>query len=365
MKPIPHRRPNPALPRWAGALALLLLVACRGAGAPASAPLPRIADDDKARALAAIGVAPGWGRPERVPGAVNSDGWEDSAQIARDGRRLFFQYFPGDMFRIEQVFLFHRPKAQGGLGEEPALRSHYHRGPPRGVSPAYTSDTLQASLGADGRFGEPQRFAHARDGGNEWGVMTGDDGALWYVSHDPTVQLNMDLYRNGLRLAIPGREKFQEDNPHFAITPHGRELFFDGNDRPAAKGQGDLWVTRQQGEGFDGGGRWSEPERLAAPVNGDKTTEVQPHLTADGRTLYFTSSRGERIGIWRAERRGANAWAEPEAVLWPTAKGGVHAWGLGEPTLTADGAWLYFVVVYTDGRGHFDADVARVRRQTP
>ena len=37
-------------------------------------------------------------------------------------------------------------------------------------------------------------------------------------------------------------------------------------------------------------------------------------------------------------------------------------WGVGEPTLTADGAWLYFVAVFKIKGGEFDADVARVWR---
>jgi hypothetical protein len=35
---------------------------------------------------------------------------------------------------------------------------------------------------------------------------------------------------------------------------------------------------------------------------------------------------------------------------------------VGEPTLTADGRWLYFVALFTNDRGEFDSDVMRVER---
>lgn len=341
-------------------LPALLLGACRQAGDGARQPaLPEAQAPEqvaayKAAAIAEIGVAPGWGRPELVT-SVNTVGWEDSAYISPDGQSLYFQYFPGDMFRIEDVFRFHRPVAQGGLGADARQLHRYHRGPMRGVSPAYTSDTLVARAEGAG-FAAPQRFAHSRDGRNEWGVMIDGEGAYWYVSHDPSRELNMDLYRNDQLLPIPGRDKFHEDNPHFVVSNHGRELFFDSGNRPQAKGKSHIWVTRESA------GRFEEPVMLPPPINLPGSTEVQPHVGPDGR-LYFTSARDGTIAIYAAARTGASNWAEPQKLLWTTRKSGSRAWGVGEPTLTADGQWLYFVVVFEDGRQSFDADIARVRRK--
>jgi hypothetical protein len=310
----------------------------------------------KARAVAEIGVGLEWGTPELVV-SVNSNGWEDSAYISPDGEALFFQYFAGDMFHMDKVFKYHRPVAQGGLGADPKQRDRFHNGPTRGVSPEYTSDTLVARRQGDG-FDVPGRFPYSRDGRNEWGVMIADDGAYYYVSHDPTRELNMDIYRNDQLLAIAGREKYNEDNPHFAITPYGRELFFDSGNRPQSKGKSHIWVSREVA------GRFQQPVMLPPPVNVKGSTEVQPHLTTDGH-LYFTSARDGTIAIYVSRRTGAESWAEPRKLLWTTRKSGARAWGLGEPTLTSDGQWLYFVVVFDNGRQQFDADIARVGRKTP
>lgn len=345
------------MPRAAAlAAALACLASCRGSGdGPPPAPLePAVQQAFKAAAITEIGVSGAWERPELVPGDVNTAGWEDSAQISRDGATLWFQYFPGDLFRVQDVLRFHRPKSQGGLGGDPAQFHLYHRGPVRGVTPPYTSDTFAARLEA-GAFRGAERFAYSRDGRNEWGVMQADDGAFYYVTHDPTREMNRDIYRNGERLAIPGSEKYQEDNPHFAVTPYGRELFFD-SDRPANDGKSRIWVTREAQ------GRFSEPVLLAAPVNLKGSTDAQPHLAGDGR-LYFTTTRDGVIAIDAAERTGENAWGAPQRVLWPTKASRPRVWAVGEPTLTADGAWLYFVAIFENGRGEFDADVARVRRK--
>lgn len=340
-----------------------LVVSLVTAGCSPAADLPTSGNSEakydsgyKARAIQDLGVSPAWGAPELVPGEVNTAGWEDSAYISPDGSTLYFQYFPGDMFRIEDVFRYHRPVEQGGIGGDPKQYGKFHRGPPRGVSPAYTSDTLMSRL-MGGKFGDVKRFPFSKDGGNEWGVMQAPDNSYYYVSHDPTRKLNMDLYRNGVPLAIPGREKYNEDNPHFAITRYGRELFFDSNDRPASAGKSHIWLTREKD------GKFSEPIMLAAPVNLAGSTEVQPHLAGDGR-LYFTSARGGVIAIYASPRTGSNAWGEPEKILWPTKSSGPRVWGVGEPTLTADGQWLYFVVVFDNGAQAFDADVARVRRNS-
>ena len=323
----------------------------KGEGAAQAPPPPA---DYKARALAELGTAAPWGKAELVPGDVNTDGWEDSAYISPDGRLLYLQYFSGDMFRLEEMFKYHRPKAQGGLGADPALRSRYHKGPVRGVSPEYTSDVLVFERQGD-VFRGPRKFEYSRDSRNEWGVMIGSDGAAYYVSHDPTREMNMDIYRNERLLPIPGREKYNEDNPHFLAGPYGNELFFDCNNRPASKGKSHIWVTRESG------GAYSDPQMLPAPINQDGSTEVQPHVAADG-ALYFTSARDDTISLYAAPRTGRDSWGPPSRLVWPTRKIGARVWGVGEPTLTADGQWLYFVVVFDDGHQRFDADVARVRR---
>ena len=343
-------------PRAAFLIAAFVLASCRGSGDAPRPPLdPAMQNAFKAAAIAEVGTSGEWERPELVPGDVNTVGWEDSAYISRDGTTLYFQYYSGDLFRVDATLRYHRPVKEGGLGGDPAQFDLYHRGPARGVDPPFTSDVLVAKL-EGGAFRNPTRFKYSRDGTNEWGVMQAEDGSFYYVTHDPTVAMNRDIYRDGVRLPIPGSEKHQEDNPHFAATRYGRELFFDSEDRGGSKGKIRTWVTREVD------GRFTEPVLLAAPVNVEGSTEAQPFLTAEGK-LYFTTTRDKVIAIDSAERTGENSWTNVQRVLWPTKGSRPRVWAVGEPTLTADGAWLYFVAIFENERGEFDADVARVRRK--
>jgi len=93
---------------------------------------------------------------------------------------------------------------------------------------------------------------------------------------------------------------------------------------------------------------WSEPLNLGVPVN-SPADDLQPAFTAAGDTVYFASSRDPQAGvaIYRSARLGAS-WSDPELVISGLA---------GEPSLTADGQYLYFVHVLSDAAGLFDADV--------
>jgi WD40 repeat protein len=81
------------------------------------------------------------------------------------------------------------------------------------------------------------------------------------------------------------------------------------SDRPRAAGDGrtdlDLWVARPTAGGF------APPQHLGAPIE-SPALETGPSLTRDG-TLYFTSSRAEPPGIYRAARL-REGYAEPERL---------------------------------------------------
>ena len=70
--------------------------------------------------------------------------------------------------------------------------------------------------------------------------------------------------------------------------------FFTACDRPLGLGSCDLYFSYFIDE------KWSEPSNLKWPVN-TVSWESQPSISADGRTLYFSSSRPGGVGgkdIW-------------------------------------------------------------------
>ena len=136
------------------------------------------------------------------------------------------------------------------------------------------------------------------------------------------------------------------DGEH-AIHPNGTDLYF-ASLRPDGLGKADIWVSSLSESG------WTEPVNLGSPTN-SIGEDKQPTFTADGDTMYFVSDRNLLIGsaIYRSTLDG-DSWTIPELVI-----SGIS----GEPSVTPDGRYLYFVHVLTDADGVFDADVWYSERQ--
>lgn len=85
-----------------------------------------------------------------------------------------------------------------------------------------------------------------------------------------------------------------------SLSADGNWMFFTACGRSGGKGSCDIWFSKRTKEG------WSKPTNLVAPVN-TPFWESQPSFSADGRSLYFVSSRpgGEgKKDIWKATISG-------------------------------------------------------------
>ena len=99
-------------------------------------------------------------------------------------------------------------------------------------------------------------------------------------------------------------------------------------------------------------GKW-EVERMGSNINGERTWESQPSVSADGQWLYFASNRKGGVGgtdIWRCHRLKNGDWSRPENL-------GARVNTVGSekfPFLHADGHTLYFVSDGWQGFGGYD-----------
>lgn len=92
-----------------------------------------------------------------------------------------------------------------------------------------------------------------------------------------------------------------------SISADGKDLYYTICGRPGVIGRCDIYVSHRQGY------RWSRPKNLGPEVN-TESWESQPSISADGRTLYFTSSRPGGYGgfdIWKTEKIGNDHWRKP------------------------------------------------------
>ncbi|GAB3223862.1 OmpA family protein [Hymenobacter seoulensis] len=130
------------------------------------------------------------------------------------------------------------------------------------------------------------------------------------------------------------------------ISGDGKTLVFASCDRPNSVGNCDLYISRRTGNA------WSKPQNLGRNVNSPEW-DSQPTLSADGRTLYFTSMR-----------RGGKGQED----IYVTTLGADGNWtparNLGEPVNTpgkdmapfihASGTTLYYVTDGLVGMGGLD-----------
>jgi WD40-like Beta Propeller Repeat len=103
---------------------------------------------------------------------------------------------------------------------------------------------------------------------------------------------------------------------------------------------------------------WTEPRPAAFAAPG---LEADPFFTADGRWLYFISTRAtgssssQDLDIWRMKRNGSGKWEAPERLPEPVNSPGAEWF----PRPAPDG-WLYFGSDRPGGQGKTDIWRARM-----
>ncbi len=166
----------------------------------------------------------------------------------------------------------------------------------------------------------------------------------FYVSHlkegEWTKAQNM-----GPPLNTPGNEGAQ------TITADGRHMYFTACNRPDGIGRCDIYHAWRIGQ------EWSMPQNAGRPLN-SSSWDSQPAVSADGKTLYFTSSREGSIGsmdIWKARKKEDGQWGEPENLGEPINTSGKEL----SPFIHHDNETLYFASDGHPGMGGLDIFVSR------
>ena len=151
-------------------------------------------------------------------------------------------------------------------------------------------------------------------------VLTVDESKIIYTkrdnagpSSDEDIYISTKINGNW----IPAQPISNSINTTFnegacSISADGRMLIFTACEGRKSFGSCDLYVT------YRNGNNWSNPENLGDSIN-SRYWDSQPALSADGRTLYFSSNRPGGIGkrdIW-VSKKTENGWSTPKNLGRP------------------------------------------------
>jgi OOP family OmpA-OmpF porin len=136
------------------------------------------------------------------------------------------------------------------------------------------------------------------------------------------------------------------------ISGDGKTLVFTSCNRPDSHGDCDLYISYRKGD------QWSKPKNMGPVVN-SATWDSQPSLSADGRTLYFTSLRKNGVGqedIWTSHLLENGTWSPALNLGAPINTAGKD---MG-PFIHASNSTLYFVSDGHIGMGGLDVYEANI-----
>jgi len=145
------------------------------------------------------------------------------------------------------------------------------------------------------------------------------------------------------------------DETRASVSPDGQRIVWASPDRAGGPGGGDLWQATLRD------GRWADPQPLPAPLNAPDA-DTDPFFSADGRWLYFASTRAGGHGgsdVYRAPVLGDGRYGAPQNLGAAVNSRGDER----SPTLSLDGTRLLFASDGHGGAGGLDLFVARWQGQ--
>ena len=259
--------------------------------------------------------------PSGLP--INTEaGLSDSPFISGDGQRLYFTY---SRYDFGQWFL-------SGGAQPPLLSGPDRQGLHHSSNPFDESDIYVATRNPDGTWSEAVNLglngAYGDSGGME---INGGNTFVWLQGNGTASNIVM-ANRNPDGTWGPAVDPGPGINEHSGgalqdspkLSADGKTLWFTSN-RPLGHGGKDIWFSSNSN------GSWSAPANLGAPVNtaGD---EDRFWFSSGGPDLYWNGP----AGIMHCFSTGSTCSGTPDAVTIP---------GCTSPSavsITDDGQSMYF-----------------------
>ncbi|WP_410501052.1 OmpA family protein, partial [Flavobacterium beibuense] len=202
----------------------------------------------------------------------------------------------------------------------------------------------------------------------DFGAVLNDDNTFYFTSTRNTERRtygrNEEPYLDLYVATYQGDGKFSKPTPvseinskwhdgPAAVTADGNTMYFASESFKEGKFEKDkgqqtglLYLFKATKEN----GKWGNVQAL--PVNDKRWSSANPSISADGKTLYFSSNRQGSLGetdIWKVEIKGDNSYGKPENLGPKVNTEGRESF----PYITADNK-LFFASEGRKGFGGYD-----------
>jgi flagellar motor protein MotB len=120
-------------------------------------------------------------------------------------------------------------------------------------------------------------------------ITTRDENGNWRPVRNIGPPINTPMFNEGAQ----------------SLTADGQTMYYT-----VCRGNCDIYVSTRESDGS-----WGRPSRLPEPLNLANSSEKQPSISPDGKTLYFVSNRPSGFGgydVWRSIKINDNEWSKPE-----------------------------------------------------
>jgi Tol biopolymer transport system component len=261
-----------------------------------------------------IWVSKEWSPPEKLPAPVNGPEWEDGPSISPDGKVIYFSRGK----ETKNIKAYMSRKDENGWSNPKPLEINVASFP-TGAPHSQDEKTLYFASVRPGTYGLGDIYV-CRNVNGKW---------------DDVKNLGQTI-----------NTKDMESEPFISLD--GKTLYF-ASTRKGGMGKADIWMAKKTESG------WGKPINIGSPVN-TKREETQPFVTEDGHELYFTAMNRNKIpgpAIFRSIKKGEK-WGEPEVVI---------SGFVGEPTLTANKEYLFFVHLVRSSGKLVDGEIMFVKRK--
>jgi hypothetical protein len=131
------------------------------------------------------------------------------------------------------------------------------------------------------------------------------------------------------------------------------DLFVFSSKRKGGLGENDIYIIRKLSSG-----KWATPQNLGPTIN-TKYNEDFPHLSKDGKTIYFASEGHSTMGGYDLFKSQLNeeqqTWSEPQNLGYPIN----DTYDNDNISFVGDGAYAYVSTIKDGGLG--DRDIYKIK----